>query len=478
MLVCILSLILCGCNSKEKAPPLKASPEKPNIILIVADDHGADALGCYGNPVIQTPNLDRMAAQGVRFTRAYCTTASCSASRSTILTGMYNHFTGQYGHEHRYSHFTAFDHLKSLPLYLADAGYHTARIGKYHVAPEHVFHFDEELKGGGRSDIKMAENCTEMINREDLFFLYFCYSDPHRGQAASDEWSAPNLFGNKPGGYPGEKVKNYSPDEVIVPPFLPDSKESREELAEYYQSVSRIDQSIGKLMEILNEADKTDNTMIIYISDNGIAFPGAKTTTYEPGINLPCIITAPWINNKSIVNNAMITWVDLAPTILDFAGIDATGLGMHGRSFKSILEQENPVGWDEIYASHTFHAILEYYPMRVVEDRRFKLIWNLAYQLPYPFASDLLASSTWQGVARRQETYYGKRKVEAYIHRPEFELYYLVNDPYELENLSKNPEYSEILETMKQKIKDFQSRTNDPWINQWKTREIYDGRKN
>ena len=466
-------MISAGCNGPKKE---QLVPDSPNIILLVADDHGTDALGCYGNPVVHTPHLDRLAAEGVRFTNAYCTSASCSASRSVILTGRFNHAIGHYGHEHDYHHFRTFDTVMSLPLYLEAAGYHTARIGKYHLAPERVYYFQEVLECDPRSTLEMAEKTRGVINGKKPFFLYFCFDDPHRGHPfRSDPWYLPNNFGNIPGGYPGEHVMTYTAEEVIVPPFLPDTKETREELAEYYQSVARIDQGIGRLLEILEASGKMDNTVIIYISDNGIAFPGAKTTLYDPGIRLPLIVWTPWIEKGDIVNNAMVSWSDLTPTILDFAGIDPTAIYFHGRSFKGIVEDEQPEGWDKVYASHTFHEITMYYPMRVVQDRQHKLIWNIAWQLPYPFASDLWAASTWQGIYRAGEEYFGKRSIDAFINRPEFELYDMVQDPDEVVNLAGDPAYSELLESMKAEIRDFQLRTRDPWIIMWDNESVFQG---
>lgn len=476
LLTSALPLAFFGCTHSGNEKPASETASRPNIIFMVSDDHGTDAIGCYGNPVIRTPHLDKLAAEGVRFTNAYCTSASCSASRSAIMTGMYNHAIGHYGHAHDYHHFSTFDTIKSLPLYLSEAGYRTARIGKYHLAPESVYYFDEVLKCDPRSTVEMADLCKPLMEQSDPFFLYFCFDDPHRGDPfQSDPWYEPNNFGNKPGGYPGEAVDTYSPDEVLVPDFLPDTNESRAELAEYYQSVSRIDQGIGRLLEHLKASGKEENTVIIYISDNGIAFAGAKTTVYDPGIRLPFILKTPWQENKGIVNNAMLSWVDLTPTILDIAGIDPLKLILHGKSFKGILEQEKPEGWDKIYASHTFHEITMYYPMRVVQDRRYKLIWNVAWQLPYPFASDLWASSTWQGVYRREETRYGKRTVDAYLHRPEFELFDMVNDPDEIVNLSVKPEHKELLEKMKKDLKDFQGRTRDPWMIMWDNESVLQG---
>ncbi|MHC4678422.1 MAG: sulfatase family protein [Planctomycetota bacterium] len=445
--------------------------KRPNVVLIVSDDHGLEALGCYGNPVIKTPNLDGLAAEGVRFTNAFCTTASCSASRSVILSGMYNHANGQYGHQHSYHHFISFPNIKSLPVLLTEAGYRTGRIGKYHVAPDEVYKFDTALPGNSRSPVQMADNCKDFVGAADgkPFFLYFCMSDPHRGGGVANELPGkPDRFGNKAeGGYPGIKEVNYNPKDVIVPPFLPDIPECRAELAQYYQSVSRVDQGVGRLLSVLKQAGKYDNTVVIYISDNGVAFPGAKTTLYEPGMNLPCIVKRPGQKKRGITCDALVNFADLAPTILDFAGAVSSANMCQGRSFKSVLEQEHPQGWDETYASHTFHEITMYYPMRIVRQRRYKLIWNIAHGLDYPFASDLWAASTWQATIQNGRKHYGKRTVEAYLHRPKFELYDLKEDPHEVRNLAGDPKHRKILGEMKARLKAFQKRTKDPWILKW-----------
>ncbi len=450
-------------------PASAGESRRPNIVLIVSDDHGLEAVGCYGNPVIKTPNLDGLAREGVHFTNAFCTTASCSASRSVILTGMYNHANGQYGHQHSYHHFVSFPNIKSLPVLLTEAGYRTGRIGKYHVAPDEVYKFDVALQANSRSPVEMAEKCKAFVAADGPFFLYFCTSDPHRGGGKAEELSTrPDRFGNRPQGYPGITEVKYKPEEVIVPPFLPDTPECRAELAQYYQSVSRVDQGVGKLLSVLKEAGKYDNAVVIYISDNGVAFPGAKTTLYEPGMRLPCIVRNPQQKKKGIACDALINYADLAPTILDFAGGRPGRAEFQGCSFKPVLEAEHPKGWDVTFASHTFHEITMYYPMRVVRRRRYKLIWNIAHGLDYPFASDLWEASTWQATIRRGDKYYGKRRVEAYIHRPKFELYDLENDPHEVKNLAENPKYVKILGEMKEQLKAFQKRTNDPWIVKWK----------
>ena len=141
----------------------------------------------------------------------------------------------------------------------------------------------------------------------------------------------------------------------------------------------------------------------------------------------------------------------------------------HGRSFLEILSQDEPRGWDQVYASHTFHEITMYYPMRVVRGRRYKLIWNLAHPLPFPFASDLWAAPTWQAQYRQgMDARYGAQTVGAYIQRPEFELYDLKHDPHEGQNLAAAPAHAETLAKLKQQLRNFQKRTNDPWILKWR----------
>jgi N-sulfoglucosamine sulfohydrolase len=457
--------------------------ELPNIILIVADDHGTDALGCYGNPVIKTPNLDNLANDGTRFTNAFCTSASCSPSRSVILTGLQTHTNGMYGLQHSIHHFNSFDNIKSLPKVLTENGYRTARVGKFHVAPEEVYKFQHVLSASeandpssiGRNAFQMAELSKTFITAggDKPFFLYFATDDPHRsneilpdGSPDFESTTGPNLFGNRKEGYKGIKEIRYSPDKVIVPSFLPDNRQCREELAQYYQSVSRLDQGIGRLIQILKEAGKYDNTVIIYISDNGVAFPGAKTTLYDAGMRLPCIVRDPKQSKKGTVNQTMISWVDITPTILDFAGV-FTKDKFHGRSFKSILTNGDLGERDEVYASHSLHEITMYYPMRVVRTGYYKLIYNVAHELQFPMALDLQKSYTWKSLMENKTTLLGKRKIKDFLHRPKFELYDLKNDPYEINNLAYNSKYKKVYEDLLAKLKSFQEKSNDPWAHKW-----------
>lgn len=479
-----------------------------NIVFFITDDEG-QTLGCYGDPAARTPSVDRLAADGTLFANAFATTASCSASRSVIMSGLHNHKNGQFGHQHHYHKFASFHNVVSLalPRVLANEGYRTAHIGKYHVAPEPVYHFETRLRGNARSTVELAEACREFIgdaSDERPFFLYIGTNDPHRGGGTDNTSSRdlkPDLFGNKPrrGSYPGIEEVFFKPSEVPVPSWLPDTPETREELAQYYQSCARIDQGVDRLVEILKDVGVYDKTLIVFTSDHGMAFSGGKTTLYEPGMRVPFVVRNPYQSRRGVRSEAMISHIDITPSLLDFAGgLDPETNGpvkwvnpdafwrergeatqenrnggmdfrsYHGKSWIPILG--NPAGqhWDTVYASHTFHEIQMYYPMRVVQDRRYKLIWNIASGLPYPFASDLWAASSWQAQFRKGlDAPYGRKTVGTYIHRPAFELYDIKRDPQESDNLAGQEAFAEVLAEYQAKLKGFQSRSEDPWIMKW-----------
>jgi N-sulfoglucosamine sulfohydrolase len=259
----------------------------------------------------------------------------------------------------------------------------------------------------------------------------------------------------------------FRPGDVQVPSYLPDTPACRAELAEYYQAIARLDQGIGRLIAILKAAGKYESTLIVYLSDNGAAFPGAKTTLYEPGMRLPLLVRAPGRKNPGVVQPAMVTWADIAPTLLDVAGAIVPAGEMDGRSFRGGLDGAALSGWDEVYASHSFHEITMYYPMRVVRTRRYKLIHNVASALAFPFALDLIKSPSWISVTQAGGTRFGVRTIEAYRHRAAFELYDLERDPDEVENLADVPAHRRLRDELIEKLKAFQTATKDPWVRKW-----------
>ena len=479
-----------------------------NILLFITDDE-SPTLGCYRDSVAVTPGIDAVAADGTVFRNAFATTASCSASRSVVLSGLHNHKNGQYGHQHHFHKFAAFQNVASLalPRVLTTAGYRTAHIGKYHVAPKIVFQFETYLEDNGRNAVRMAEACRNFITDQSdprPFFLCFATTDPHRGGGkdhSSRSELKPDLFGNKPdrGAHDGVQEIFFDPVQIPVPAFLPDTRETREELAHYYQSCARLDQGVTRLVEILKQVGLYDRTLFVFTSDHGMAFSGGKTTVYEPGLRVPFVVRNPYETNRGFVSDAMISHVDITPTLIDFAGgldpatngpkswIDPDDLwgvqkgnvvknrggghrfrSYHGTSWLPTLADPTAVHRTTVFASHTFHEIQMYYPMRAVRDGNYKLIWNIAHGLPYPFASDLWAASSWQAQYHRgMHAPYGRKTVAEYIHRPPFELYDIAADAHETNNLAGEPQYASTLREYQHRLKQHQRVTDDPWIMKW-----------
>jgi N-sulfoglucosamine sulfohydrolase len=454
---------------KGKAFP-DASKKKPNILLFLVDDLGTNDAGCYGNPVIKTPGVDALAREGTRFDHAYCTSPSCAASRSVILTGKYNHATAHYGHSHFEHHFSAFDDVLSLPVILDSLGYRTMRAGKLHVAPhETVFRFNDYMpkkekypdrvwkpldeapyyphSGAEVSPVEMAEDLREFISRkdDDPFFLYFCTWDPHHP-------------------FRREGSDTICPADVIVPPHMNDTPENRAELAKYYMSMQRADKGLQHLMKILKESGQWDNTIILFTSDNGRPFMGAKPNLYDPGIRLPFIFRDPRQDKKGLATDAMVSFTDIAPTLLDYAGADLDLFGFHGRSFRELIQKGRAPGFDTVYASHCFHELQQPYHMRMIKDRKFKFIWNLNYEMTYPILGRR-AEEMARAIAKGQLERVGERPIKDFLKRPQYELYDMTTDPNELKNLAYDPVYEEQVHFYINKLYRFQEKTNDPWKN-------------
>jgi N-sulfoglucosamine sulfohydrolase len=438
------------------APAVRASDVKPrhNVILLIADDMGL-TLGCYGDKVGKTPHLDSLAKRGTRFSHAFATVSSCSPSRASIFTGQYTHTCGQIGLAHAEHNFHTRPNVRSLPSLLRPAGYRTGIIGKVHVLPKSVYDFDVQLdRINPRNGVVMARAARKFVDDagDRPFCLVMGYTDPHR---------AARGFAND-GKYPGIPATRYDPKSVPLPYFIPDAADARADLADYYESASRLDHNVGLVLEELKAAGRADDTLVIFLSDNGIPFPGAKTTVYDAGLRLPLIVHRPGQKKTGIVNRAMVSWVDILPTILDWAGVKPPKLA--GRSILSVLEEESPRGWDIVFASHTFHEVTMYYPMRSVRTRSHCYIRNLAHRLDFPFASDLYNSPTWQGILKRGDTMLGKRSVEQYLHRPAEELYDLETDPHELKTLAGDAAHAKTLAELRSTLRNWQEQTADPWV--------------
>ncbi|MDX1965067.1 MAG: sulfatase [Pirellulales bacterium] len=443
-------------SGEQPRPAPVALPR--NILLFVADDLGLQ-LGCYGDQQAVTPHIDAFAQSGTRFTHAFCNTASCSPSRATILTGQHSHTHGMYGLAHNEHHFRLREGVSTLPALLRETGYYTGVVGKFHVEPAEVVRFNmiNPVTGGNNDPVGLTNGFKKVMSNAagKPFLAYVCTTDPHRPFANQRE-------------YDQVIPRKFDPVKLMVPRFLPDRQETRADLAEYYAAISRMDAAFGMIVDALTAAGHAEDTLILFLSDNGMPWPGAKTTLYDAGTHLPLIIRQPGHKLPGGTNNALVSWVDLLPTILEYAQVADLGRklppNLAGRSFFKILEESAPVGWDEWYGSHTFHEVTMYYPMRGMRTRQYKYIRNLAHQLPFPTAQDLYGSPTWQAALREEKSLYGERGLGEFLQRPAEELYDLQSDPHEARNLAGEPGQAPRLREMRQKVHAWQTATGDPWL--------------
>ena len=462
-----------------------------NVLLIISDDGGFE-MGTYNNTVCKTPHLDQLATRGVTFRRGFTSVSSCSPSRSAILTGLPQHQNGMYGLHHTVHHFNSFDAVQSLPLILNNAGkYRTGIIGKKHVGPDYVYPFDfsytEEnypINQIGRN-ITLIKNLVHKFLSEESndtrpFFLYVAFHDPHRCGHTNPQFgvfcekfgdSTPNM-GSIPDWHPDE----YDPDDVIVPYFIPDTPQARQDIAAQYRTIGRLDQGVGLILEALHDYGFSDNTLVMYSSDNGIPFPSGRTNLYDPGMAEPMIVSSPDSKKRwGEISDAMPSLTDIVPTILDWLGVpypNYTLFGpgpvvLQGKSLLPILEDEPQSGWDKVFASHNLHEVTMYYPMRVVRTSTHKLIHNINFKMPFSIDQDFYVSPTFQDILKNtmagQATHWYKTLNE-YYYRAQWELYDLRSDPMELNNLAGDPSHSQLLLEMKQSLLQWQNATQDPWI--------------
>jgi N-sulfoglucosamine sulfohydrolase len=437
---------------------------KKNVLLVIADDLGK-SLGCYGEKAIKTPNIDAFAKEGTVFDNAFASTASCSGSRSVIYTGLHTHENGQYGLNHYTHHFMTFDHIQTAPGLLRDHGYFTGIIGKVHVGPLSVYPWEVVVESPSRDVSWVAQQASSFFegakNDGRPFFLTVGYMDPHRDHTRGG-------FGN------GEEDVAfqdgcYHPDTVPVPDFLSDIPEVRQELAEYYRSIGRVDRGFGLIVNSLKKHGLDEDTLIIFLSDNGPPFLNSKTTLYDAGIRLPLIIRQPGNGSGGVKNPNMVSFIDILPTILDWTGYQDQQKSEPKRRGRSLLPIMTATwmndNWTRVLGSHTFHEITNYYPTRFLRTPRYKYHRNVAWKLDFPFSTDLYASMSWEGIRNAPgPVMIGKRSLESYIQRPGQELYDLQNDPTETTNLASDPAYKMLLDSLHAEMEIWQKETKDPWL--------------
>lgn len=422
-------------------------PEKPNIIFITADDLGWKDLGCYGNREIATPNIDRLAKEGARFKNAFCITSSCSASRASFITGQYPHTNGVTALTHVYKLKSLRPCYRTLPSMLSDAGYNTALEGKWHVSPYLPvgwYGYQERLSGMFPKDmwIQGTEKTVDFIrrNKDNRFYLEINYMNNHRDAYGEFQFD------------PGFPV---DPQKVHVPKYwtLPDWPEIRLEVAKYYSQTEKMDQMIGEVLRTLDELNLAENTLVIFVSDNGPPFPGNKMTLYDRGIGEPLIMRWPKKFPAGRTLEGMVSTIDIMPTVLDAVGLSIPD-DIEGRSlFTFAAGEQSGTIRKAVFAEMTHHV--HYLPTRAVRTERWKYIRN------YSDIAKGLDQCDHMAWAHRLCELPNQPWKRPRVHE---ELYDLRRDPNEQVNLAGDERYKDDLERMRALLDQHMKETKDPFL--------------
>lgn len=437
-----------------------SSATPPNILLITSDDLG-QCLGCYGDAIARTPNLNRLASQGIRFINSYVTNSSCSSSRSSLFTGLYPHQTGflppdntpvgQIGLAYKGSGYAMDSSVKTMPQLLKAAGYRTGIIGKLHIFPEASFPFDYKMTGVDMRNIELvAQRAGEFLaqSSQQPFFLKVSYSDPH------------HPFYTQINGYPQQPFGTTE-----VPPFpwqAINTPAVRERMAGYYNGVSRLDAGIGMLLNKLTQLGLANNTMVIFIGDHGPGFARAKLTCYEAGLRVPLMVRWPGRISPNRINDSLVSSVDILPTVLQAAGVNIPQK-LAGRSLMQLF-QGNKTGWRGIlFAEYTSHTRGNFYPRRSIRGARYKYIVNL---LPNRIGAGVNIDQDIAYTESRKLPVNNAARIamNTLLKPPAEELYDLVTDPIEFINLATKPEHQERKNFLRTELLKWRQGTADPLL--------------
>ena len=482
ILICLVVLACLSCKSHSKSP---------NFILLLTDDQSYH-LSMLGVPGLSTPNIDQLASQGVFFEKAYSASASCAPCRTAILTGMHSHSNGHWRNTHGPNlkspeiEFTkdakvqdkkgVHEDIPTLVELLKRNGYYTGITEEWHLSP--AWKFPYKFKDKANLTPKgSAKAVNDFIDKADgkPFFLQANVDNTHRPYRKHANLNKDLPFVN--------------PKDVNVPPHWPDTEKTRQDYAEYLTTVQHADAVIGAIINEVEKAGLLEDTYFIYTSDQGFCYHRAKATAYDWGVHVPMSITGPGIE-QDIRTKALVSHIDIMPTILDFADIHIPQ-SVQGKTLRPILEgKSKDVGRTTIGSEHNAHGPgeQEYHPTRSITDGHVLLMWNIRYHVVPDFNIDEWAtapdarktergpawmpwdatpSDAWQNNAFEDIIFHKEEYPLAYkllkesMFRPEYELYDLELDPYETNNLIDDPEFASVVKDLRQELKQWMNETND-----------------
>ena len=404
--------------------------EKPNFLIIMADDCTYSDLPLYGGKNIKTPNLDNFASEGMVFNKAYVSMSMCVPCRAEMYSGLYPAKNGIC-----WNHSRAKPGTKSAPHYLGDAGYRVGITGKVHVTPKECFPF-EDVKGfeGNCVSPTAKYDCAgieEFMSRDkdQPFYLAVCLVVPHVVWTVGDR-------------------SVFDPKKLQLPDHIADTPQTRKDFIKYLAEVGYMDMQIGKILESLEKSGQSDNTLVLFTSEQGAQMPGCKWTNWELGLHTGMVVRWPGKVKAGVRTDALVQYADVLPTFMDAADVPFAKGQFDGMSFLKVLQGKSDKHRKYVYAMHNNIPEGPSYPIRSVRTDKYSYIRNLSperiYIEKHLFSVDEHNPywDTWIYNADRNEKAYDL--LERYIRRPAAELYDLDKDPSEFNNLAENPDYASV----------------------------------
>ncbi len=422
-----------------------AETTKPNIVFILADDVTYNDLGCYGGKNVKTPNIDRLAIQGIQFTRAYCAMSMCAPFRAELYTGLYPVRNGV-----AWNHSIAKPGTKSVCHYLRELNYRVGITGKTHVKPNSVFPFDAV------KDFPTGPGVREYLTKDadQPFCLFVCSQNAH------PPWR-------------GGDVSQIDAAGMSLPPVIHDNPITRKTFAGYLAEVVALDKEVGEVLKMLKETGQANNTIVMFSSEQGWDFAFGKWTNWDIGVRSALIARWPGQVKPGTQTDALVQIADIVPTLIAAAGGDPVAQKLDGISFLPVLKGSADKHRQYVYGLHNNVPEGNPYPIRSIRDDKFHYLMNLKHDQPYHEKHLMTAGLAkrydlqwWQAMsdAAGQGDARAKKLYDKYHHRPAEELYRVDEDRWEQNNLADDPDYAKAKKRLRAEIKRWMAEQKDTGI--------------
>ena len=410
--------------------------KRPNFMFIIADDCTYRDIGCYGGQA-HTPNIDKLAREGMRFENCFQAAPMCSPTRHNIYTGQYPVKTGAYP-----NHTHVNPGVKSIVHYLKPLGYRVALNGKRHIGPAEAFPF--EYGGKKNPDMAFADKFIgECVESDTPFCIFQCSNEPHSPWNKGD-------------------ASRYDPAQLKLPPYFVDTEETRENMSRYLAEITYYDGQVGDSLALLDKHKVAGNTLVIVVSEQGSSFPFGKWTCYDTGLQSAFIARWPGKIPAGTVNRALIEYVDVTPTFVDAAGGTPDPV-LDGKSLLPVLTQGKQHHKDYVFGEMTTRGInngSDYFGIRSIRSREYKYVWNFTPEMRFQNAcTSSSIFKSWQ--AKAVTDAHAAELVHRYQHRPGEELYRVTDDPFEMTNLASDPQLAGVKEDLRKRLLAWMEATGD-----------------